>query len=211
MGRTILGAAAVSLDGFIAHEDDSVDPLFDWLGSGDVEWSLSEHDHYPLRTTVASRDFMQAVYAHIGVMMIGRRLFDHTDGWGGTPPAGQHVVVVTHAPPRDWAPAAAAPFTFVTEGVDAAIATAQELAGDRDVDVAAGQVGGQALRRGLIDQVVMNVVPVVFGTGRSFFGVPEGGTPVRLGDPTRLVAGDRVTHLLYDVPPESRRGAPQDA
>jgi hypothetical protein len=94
--------------------------------------------------------------------------FDLTDGWGGVPAAGEHVFVVTHAPPTDWKRAGTAPFTFVTEGVEAAIVQAREFAGpDRDVDVAAGQIGGQALRLGLIDQVVMNVVPVVFGEGRA--------------------------------------------
>ncbi|MEV6490185.1 hypothetical protein AB0M20_16410 [Actinoplanes sp. NPDC051633] len=66
----------------------------------------------------------------------------------------------------------------------------------RVVDLAAGQIGGQALRLGLVDQVVMNVVPVVFGSGRPFFGP---GDPVRLDDPSRVAQGDRVTHLLYDV------------
>ena len=91
-----------------------------------------------------------------------------------------------------------APFTFVTDGVEAAINQAREYAGDRIVDVAAGQIGGQALRLGLIDQVVMNVVPVVFGTGRPFFGA-LGPSDVTLANPTRVVHGNRVTHLLYDV------------
>jgi dihydrofolate reductase len=93
-----------------------------------------------------------------------------------------------------------APFTFVTDGVGAAIARAREFAGaDREVDVAAGQIGGQALRLGLIDQVVMNVVPVVFGAGRPFFGAMGSGDTVTLSDPSQVVQGDRVTHLLYDV------------
>jgi hypothetical protein len=87
MGRTIMGAV-VSLDGFIAHDDDDVGPLFDWYGNGDVEWTFSADQEYPCRTTQASRDFMQAVYPRIGAVVIGRRLFDHTDGWGGVPAAG---------------------------------------------------------------------------------------------------------------------------
>lgn len=207
-GRTIMGAV-VSLDGYIAHDDESVGPLFDWYGNGDVEWRFSEDEEYPFHTTQASRDFMQAVYPRIGAVVIGRRLFDHTDGWGGVPAAGDHVFVVTHAPPTDWAYAGTAPFTFVTDGVEAAIILAREFAGDRDVDVAAGEIGGQALRLGLIDQVVMNVVPVVFGAGRPFFGAMGSGDTVTLADPSRVVQGDRVTHLLYDVvgttPREPRR------
>jgi dihydrofolate reductase len=109
-------------------------------------------------------------YSRVGAMVIGRRLFDRTDGWGGVPAAGDHVFVVTHAPPAGWRHAGIAPFTFVTDGVEAAIARARELAGaDRDVGVAAGDVGGQALRLGLIDQVVMTVMPAVPGAGRPFF------------------------------------------
>jgi dihydrofolate reductase len=198
MGRTIMGSAAVSLDGYMAYEDDTVGPLFDWLSNGDTEWRWSGETGDTLRTTAASRDFMQAVYPRIGAVVIGRRLFDLTDGWDGVPAAGDHVFVVTHTPPTDWKHAGTAPFTFVTDGIEAAITQARAFVGtDRDVDVAAGEIGGQALRLGLIDQVVMNVVPVVFGAGRPFFGAM--GPGVVLADPSRVVQGDRVTHLLYDV------------
>jgi dihydrofolate reductase len=192
--------AVVSLDGYIAYDDNEVGPLFDWYGNGDAEWKFSEDQERTARTTQASKDFVQAVYPRTGALVIGRRLFDHTDGWGGVPVAGEHVFVVTHAPPTDWKYAGTAPFTFVTEGVEAAIAKAREFAGpDRDVDVNAGEVGGQALRLGLIDQVVMNVVPVVFGAGRPFFGGMGPGDTINLANPSRVVQGDRVTHLLYDV------------
>ncbi len=107
---------------------------------------------------------------------------------------------MTHEVPTDWVDAHPdAPFQFVTEGVEAAIAQARELAGDHIVDVAAGEIGGQALRLGLIDQVVMNVVPVVFGAGRPFFGAMGPGDTITLANPSLVVQGDRVTHLLYDV------------
>ena len=199
MGHTIMGAV-VSLDGFIADDGDDVGPLFDWYGNGDVEWSWTEAGEDPCRTTQASADFVKAVYPRIGAVVIGRRVFDLTDGWGGVPAAGDHVFVVTHTPPTDWEHAGAAPFTFVTDGVEAAIRQAREVAGpDRDVDVAAGQIGGQALRLGLIDQVVMNVVPVVFGAGRPVFAAMGPGDTVTLANPSRVAQGDRVTHLLYDV------------
>jgi dihydrofolate reductase len=197
MGKTTMGAV-VSLDGYIADINDEVGPLFDWYGNGDAEWKWSEDQEDPCRTTQASKDFVQAVYPRIGAVVIGRRLFDQTNGWDGVPPAGDQVFVVTHAPPTDWEHADTAPFTFVT-GVEAAIAQAREFYGDRDVDVAAGEIGGQALRLGLIDQVVMNVVPVVFGAGRPYFGAMGPGDTVTLANPSRVVQGDRVTHLLYDV------------
>ena len=196
MGKTVMGAI-VSLDGFMADDDDGVGPLFDWLGNGDVAWTFPNSEG-ELRTTQASADFMLDVYGDMAANVIGRRLFDLTNGWNGVPAAGEHVFVVTHQPPTDWEYADTAPFTFVN-GVAEAIAAAQEFAGDRVVDVAAGQIGGQALKLGLIDQVVVNQVPAVFGSGRPFFATGRLAEPIRLENPTQIVAGDRVTHLLYDV------------
>src|SRR4029453_2255535 len=100
MGHTIMGAV-VSLDGYIAGDNDDVGPLFDWYGNGDVEWKFSEDQQQPSRPTQASKEFMQEGSPRIGAVVIGRRLFDHTDGWGGVPAAGDHVFVVTHKPPTD--------------------------------------------------------------------------------------------------------------
>ena len=64
---------------------------------------------------------------------------------------------------------------------------------------AAGQIGSQALNPGLIDRVVVNQVPVVFGSGRPFFATGGVAEPLRLEDPSTIVPGDRVTHLVYDA------------
>jgi dihydrofolate reductase len=196
MGKTIMGAV-VSLAGFMADDNDEVGPLFDWYGNGDVAWSFPGSDGES-RSTQASADFMRSHYRNMAAVVIGRRLFDMTNGWNGKPAAGEHVFVVTHQPPTDWEYAGTAPFTFV-DGVEKAIAAAKEFAGDRDVDVAAGQIGGQALKLGLIDQVVVNQVPVVFGSGRPFFATGALAEPLQLENPTTIVRGDRVTHLVYDV------------
>jgi dihydrofolate reductase len=196
MGKTIMGAV-VSLDGFIANDNDDVGPLFDWYGNGDVAWSFPGSPGES-RSTQASADFMQSQYRDMAAVVIGRRLFDLTNGWNGTPAAGEHVFVVTHQPPTDWEHADTAPFTFV-DGVEEAIAAAKEFAGDRDVDVATGQIGSQALNLGLIDQVVVNQVPVVFGSGRPFFATGALAEPLLFENPTTIVRGDRVTHLVYDV------------
>jgi dihydrofolate reductase len=196
MGKTVMGAA-VSLDGFIADDNDGVGPLFDWYGNGDVTWSFEGSDDQ-CRTTEASADFMQNQYREVAAVVIGRRLFDLTNGWNGKPAAGEHVFVVTHHAPTDWEHAGTAPFTFV-DGVENAIAAAQAFAGDRLVDVAAGRIGSQALALGLIDQVVVNQVPVVFGSGRPFFATGALAEPLRLENPSTIVRGDRVTHLVYDV------------
>ena len=78
-----------------------------------------------------------------------------------------------------------------------AIAKAKELAGDRTVAVAAGDVGGQALALGLVDEVGMDVVPVVFGTGERYFGSVD--TQHLLEDPNAVIQGNRVLHLVYRV------------
>ena len=197
MGKTVMGAV-VSLDGFIADDNDRVGPLFDWYGNGDVSWSFEGSDR-EARSSQASADFMRAHYAEVAAGVTGRRLFDLTNGWNGKPAAGEHVFVVTHEPPTDWEHADTAPFTFV-DGVESAIGAAREYAGDRIVDVSGGQIGGQALRLGLIDQVVVNLVPVVFGSGRPFFATGPLAGPVLLENPSRAVLGDRVMHLVYDVP-----------
>ena len=196
VAKTVMGAV-VSLDGFIADDNDGVGPLFDWYGNGDVTWAFEGADD-ECRTTQASADFMRSQYRDLAAVVIGRRLFDLTNGWNGKPAAGEHVFVVTHQPPTDWEHADTAPFTFI-DGVEKAIAAAKEFAGDRLVDVAAGQIGGQAVKLGLIDQVVINQVPVVFGSGRPFFATGGLAEPLRLENPTTIVQGDRVTHLVYDV------------
>lgn len=185
----------MSLDGFIADEDDGVGPLFEWYGNGDVAVTLGDPDR-GFRVSAASARYVRGAWSGVRATVIGRRLFDITNGWNGVPAVGDHVAVVTHAPPTDW-PFPDAPFTFVTEGVASAVAQARELAGDGDVSVAAGDVGGQALAAGLVDEVHAELVPVVFGRGRPFFGPSDVGRHL-LEDP-EVVVGDRVLHLAYQV------------
>jgi dihydrofolate reductase len=195
MGKAIL-FAAVSLDGYIARDDDSVGPLFDWYGNGDVAMTFSDESRV-FSVTEQTADFLRSTAPRMVAGVVGRRLFDHTNGWEGVPPNGEHAFVVTHRVPTDWPHLGSAPFTFVTDGVRSAIEQAKAHAGDRDVSVTPGDVGGQALREGLIDQVVFNLVPVVLGSGRPYFG--SGGRPEVLLEDPRIVQGKRVTHLVYDV------------
>jgi dihydrofolate reductase len=105
------------------------------------------------------------------------------------------VVVVSHRPkPEGWHPEAS--YHFV-DGVTAAIAKAQDLAGDRTVSLNAGDVGSQILAAGLVDEVAMDVVPVVFGSGKRYFGNIEGQH--LLEDPHVVIQGERVLHLRYKV------------
>jgi dihydrofolate reductase len=196
-GKVIM-FAAVSLDGYVANERDEVGPLFDWYGNGDVPVTFDGDDEHAFSTTQGTADFLRRSVAPIGSLVVGRRVFDITNGWNGQPPSGDHVYVVTHAAPADWEFAGEAPFTFVTDGVRAAVEQAREAAVGRNVSLAAGDVGGQALREGLVDQVVLHLVPAVFGAGRPFFGTGGVAKPVMFEDP-EVVQGRRVTHLSYDV------------
>ncbi len=190
MGKVVM-YSSVSVDGFIADENDDPGPLFDWLTGGDVPLDESG----VLKVSQTSYDYTRPYWDQVGVTIAGRHVFDITDGWDGKPPSGiAHVVVVTHRPaPDGWD--LAAPFHFV-DGIEAAVARAQELAGDRIVEVAAGDVGGQVFAAGLVDEIRMDVVPVVFGSGKRYFG------PVQaehlLDDPV-VIQGNRVIHLRYRV------------
>jgi dihydrofolate reductase len=199
---TVIMHNIVSVDGFIATANDEVGPLFDWLTNGDVP--LVEGG--TLKVSPTSAGYVKPMWARIAVMVIGRRLFDMTNGWDGTPPAGQHVIVVSHRPkPEGWQPrdvsdgvhpGRAASYHFIAD-VAEAVAKARELAGERDVAVAAGDVGGQAFALGLVDEVAMDVAPVVFGSGKRYFGSAD--AQHLLEDPYTVIQGDRVLHLRYRV------------
>ncbi len=148
------------------------------------------------QVSAISAEYVDSVMGTVRTVVIGRHLFDITNGWHGVPAAGEHVFVVTHEPPTDW-PFPDAPFTFVTDGVANAIEQARAAAGDGDVSVTAGDVGGQAVEAGLVDEVHVNLVPVLFGHGKPFFGSFT-GAPRMLEDP-RVIQGDRVLHLMYAV------------
>lgn len=191
MGKVVM-YASVSVDGFIADQHDQPGPLFDWLLSGDVPLD----DGGELKVSQASYDYIRPYWDLIGATIVGRHVFDLTDGWDGKPPGGvAHVVVVTHRPkPEGWDPEA--PFSFV-DGVAEAVATAQELAGERIIEVAAGDVGGQVFAAGLVDEVRMDVAPVVFGSGKRYFGSVH--AQYLLDDPDVVIQGNRVQHMRYRV------------
>jgi dihydrofolate reductase len=186
---TVVMHNVVSVDGFIADDHDEVGPLFDWYSNGDAELMPG------FGVSRASFDYVRPMWDQIGSMVIGRHLFDLTNGWEGKPPAGDHVVVVTHRPkPEGWHPEAS---YFFVDDVAAAVAKARELAGEHIVAVAAGDAGGQALAQGLVDEVAMDVVPVVFGSGKRYFGSVD--AQHLLEDPHVVIQGDRVLHLRYRV------------
>jgi dihydrofolate reductase len=191
--------AVASLDGYIADERDGVGPLHDWYFSGDHPLVVDDHPEVhgaPFKVSAASAEYVRGMWSRQKVLVIGRRQFDLINGWEGHPPTGGHVVVVSHRPrPTDWHPEA--PYHFAPS-VEAGMAKAQELAGEGEIGVGAGDVGGQAVSLGLIDHVAIDVVPVVFGRGRSYFGTAPDGH-LMLEDPDVVIQGDGVLHLRYPV------------
>ena len=189
--------AVVSVDGFIADETDDPGPLFEWYFNGDrplVEDELEEQ-HAPFRVSQRSHEYVSSFWGDIGATIQGRHLFDLTNGWDARPPAGEHLVVVSHRPkPDGWHPEADVPFFG---DIASAVGEAKRRAGDRIVAVCAGVVGGQALELGLVDEVAMDVVPVVFGTGKRYFGPVD--SQHLLEDPGVVIEGDRVLHLRFGV------------
>jgi dihydrofolate reductase len=194
----VIANASMSLDGYIAKHDNTIGALFDWLQNGEVEVPTVD-DRITMHLSPPSAEHWRTWVDGLGVLVCGRTLFDFTDGWGGQHTIGVPVVVVTHQVPTDWVEAhPEARFHFVTDGVESAVAKAQEIAGERTVAVAAGTMAGQCLELGLLDAVAVDLVPVVMGQGRRFFGEMK-ADDVLLGDAIECVQGDRVTHLVFPV------------
>jgi dihydrofolate reductase len=130
-----------------------------------------------------------------GAMIAGRRDFDLASAWGGSPPFVP-TVVMTHNPPPEWIKEGS-PFIFVTDGIESAVRQAKEAAGDKDVAVATPSVMQQAIKAGLLDQIHIDLVPVLLGRGVRLFDY-LGIEPVQL-EIVRVVNAPTVTHLTYQV------------
>ncbi|WP_331766973.1 dihydrofolate reductase family protein [Embleya sp. NBC_00896] len=193
----VVAEKTMSLDGFIADPSDGVDNLFGWYSNGDVETPAPGAD-MTSRTSEASARHLREVIVRTGAIISGRRLFDLTDGWDGSHPIGVPVFVVTHHVPTDWIAAhPGAPFTFVTDGVESAVARAKATAGDLDVSIGGADIVRQCLDARLVDEICVNLVPVLIGEGIRFFD-HLAHTPIEL-EATRIIEGRRVTHLYFRV------------
>jgi dihydrofolate reductase len=188
--------ASMSLDGYIAGPDESgFDQLFRWYADGNVTVSNKSPDQ-PWLVSEASAGHLRELLDNTGALIVGRRLFDLAGGWGGTHPIGVPVVVLTHDPPDDWA-RGETPYSFVSEGIEAAVDEAHRLAGDRWVGVNGGQIARQCVNAGLLDEIRVNLVPVLLGGGVHYLD-QLAAVPMELDDPT-VVEGTGVTHLYYPV------------
>lgn len=196
---TVQAQAMTSLDGYIAKHDNTIGRLFDWLQNGETAIPTPAGD-FTVHLHPASVEHWKSWVSSLGALVCGRELFEVAGGWQGRHTLDVPVVVVTHQIPTDWVEEHPdAPFTFITDGVEAAIARAQEIAGDRVVSVSGGTIARQALELGLLDEVAVDLVPVVMGEGnRPFFGRLS-GQDILLGNPTTYIQGDRVTHLVFPV------------
>jgi dihydrofolate reductase len=188
----IYTGATVSLDGYIAGENESgFDKLFSWYEAGDVEYRTT-HDDLTFHLTPESHEHVRGMVAATGCFVVGRHLFNVVNGWGGTHPLDVPFVVLSHSVPDGWDPA-----IFVTEGgIEAAVARAQEIAGDEHVGVNGGQMASQALAAGLLDEVWIDLAPVLLGSGRPFL---TSETQLALDGPLSVIESERVTHLRYAV------------
>jgi dihydrofolate reductase len=184
----------MSLDGFIADPDDQVGELFDWYGAGDVAVATA-NEGISFQVDEASAEMLRELTGNVGALVSGRRLFDIADGWGDNHPVGAPVVVVTHRPPED--AAERWPRTTFVAGVDAAVTEATKIAGDQDVTISSTKITQQALDLGLVDEVCVSLVPVLFGEGIPYFAKLDRGHQL-LDDPI-VIQGRRALHLRYPV------------
>ena len=188
---------AMSIDGFVAGPNQTADKPF---GDGNVDvfgrWMFDQPEENAAEIEAITR---------AGAFVMGRNMFGPIRGewdedwrgwWGDEPPYHGPVFVLTHHPREPLTMQGGTTFTFVTDGIDTALARAREAAGDEDVAIAGGaQTVNQYLAAGYIDELRLHVVPIALGQGeRLFAGVGE----LTL-QPLGVRGNDLVTHLRYNV------------
>lgn len=195
MGQVAAGFS-MSLDGFIAGPNDDTDRLFQWYAMGEVAIQVPSRDREFQLSTESAEIFEEAANT-IGVLIYGRRTFDVAHGWGGRHPLDVPIVILTHTPPEEWVNKPNSPFTFVSDGIESAVAEAQKIAGHKKVAVGSGTTTQQCLRAGLLDEIHIDLVPVLLGDGIRLFEHLE-GLCVEL-ESTSVVNARGVTHLTFRV------------
>jgi dihydrofolate reductase len=173
-GEAVLGPVlldiTVSLDGYVAGPGDEVGRLHRWVFAGGVE---SAGFSAELSEVLADAD--------IGAVIAGRRTFDLASGWGGDPSIKAPWVILSHSVPEKVANGDWSSFTFVSGGVEEAVAAARDLAGGRTVYVMGGaDIARQCLDAGLLDELRLHVVPVLLGAGIRLFERLEDRTELEL-------------------------------
>ncbi|RKE23171.1 dihydrofolate reductase family protein [Streptomyces sp. TLI_171] len=191
---------AISLDGFTAGPGQSLEQPFGAGAEALTAW-MFETDR-PGREQDAH--LLGVLHANTGAHIMGRHMFgpgrgawdDGWTGWWGTePPYHAPVFVLTHHPREPLPMAGGTVFEFVTDGIGAALDRALAAAGEQDVEIAGGAATvRQYLRAGLLDELVLHLVPVTLGAGeRLWDGVDAAMEPVE------VIASPTVTHLRYRI------------
>ena len=202
MGKVAMGLS-MSLDGFIAGPNDGPqsplgeggERLFAWFSGGETEYRLPGTEMV-FNVSPQSAELLGEAHSKMGAFVTGRRTFDIANGWGGNPPLGVPTFVVSHTVPQEWV-YEGSPFTFVTDGVESAVEQARAVAGDKDVAVGAASIVQQCIRAGLLDEIHVDLVPVLLGDGVRLFD-DLGTGPIDLQS-TQVVEGTGVTHLTFRV------------
>ena len=201
---------SISLDGFVAGADRSLEQPLGAGGEQLHEWVVrlaSWRAPHGLEggETGADDDLFAESLASTRAVVMGRNMFSggtgpweddpRADGWwGDDPPFHAQVVVVTHHEREPVEKAGGTSYTFVTDGVEAAVDRAQEVAGDGDVLIAGGaDVARQALAANRVDLLQLHLVPLLLGGGTRLFG---DGEPLAL-EQAQVIPSRDVTHLTY--------------
>jgi dihydrofolate reductase len=201
MGKVRTGHAT-SLDGFIAGPNDGPEApmgvggerLLAWYMGGDTEYRLPGTEMV-FRVSAQTAEYLRETSTTTGALVTGRRTFDITHGWGGGHPLGVPVFVVTHSVPQQWV-YEGSPFTFVTDGLESAVVQAKAVASDKDVGVIGANLVQQCIRSGLLDEIHLDLVPVLLGDGVRLFD--QSAEPIEL-ESIRVITGEGVTHLTFRV------------
>ncbi|HEX8688791.1 MAG TPA: dihydrofolate reductase family protein [Solirubrobacterales bacterium] len=204
---------SISLDGFVAGPNQSEENPLGEGGEQLHEWVVKlaawrqAHGHEGGEVN-ASTPLMEEGLSRTGAVIMGRNMFGGGPGpwgddpwqgwWGDEPPFHVSVFVLTHHPREPLVKEGGTTFTFVSDGIESGLAQAREAAGERDVAIGGGaETGRQYLAAGLIDELQLNVAPVLLGSGARLF---EGGAGAALKlEQTLVVHTPDVTHLRYRV------------
>jgi dihydrofolate reductase len=202
---------SVSLDGFVAGPNPSEELPLGEGGEELHEWVLklaawrAPHGREGGETNVSSTIFEEAT-ANLGATIMGRKMFGGGPGpwgeqpwdgwWGDDPPFNHSVFVLTHHERQPLVKEGANSFTFVTDGIESALEQARAAADGKDVAIGGGaEVAQQYLAAGLVDEVLLNVVPILLGGGTRLF---ENLGDAEIGlEQVQVVEAPGVAHLRY--------------
>lgn len=194
---------SMSLDGFIAGPHDEIDPLHDWLfttkprSKSDDAWEKAggETEKF-FGPEGANKDLLFSLMEIDGATVVGRRTYDVTNGWGGKPPGKGSYLVMTHNPPPE--DEVSRNFTFVSDGIESAVRQARAVSKSGGVELMGGHAIQQGLNAGLLDEMIIVLIPVLLGKGiRLFDHLRDGHITLSR---TRVTEGPSgVTHLFFDV------------